>query len=364
MVSLFDAGEKRGLKFRGKFLKESDEVSFMRIGENPTKFVRKNKEKASIPVKVPRQVTACTVTFVPNLVGYYKDGLDILRLNIAALRKNTEVPFDLMVFDNGSCPEAVSILVDLKEKNIIQWLFLSSENMKKLGAWNYLFSSVQSEYVYYFDSDIFHFSGWLEAMQQTLGSFPRAGVVGSFHNIPITNLENNLMIVERDVEIILEKGRFIAEPTWRELARSLGADEDLFVRKKSKSEQFKINRHGHQAFLGTSHCQFLARLSCLREIFPRPADWALHHTDKEFDRLLDEHGWLRLTTFATYVYHIGNVLEERWRKEAVGYDIKDLACASEKDLPPSLRTLLRLPPVKWLTLRIYALFFNLVYKIR
>lgn len=133
----------------------------MRIGENPTKFVRKHEHLATIPVKVPERITACTVTFVPHLTGYYQDGLDILRLSLRVLRQHTALPFDLMVFDNGSCREVVDWLVKLRAENVIQWLILSSENMKKLGAWNHLFTAAQGEFVYYFDSaSIIIRAGW------------------------------------------------------------------------------------------------------------------------------------------------------------------------------------------------------------
>ena len=71
------------------------------------------------------------------------------------LYEKIQKQFDFAVFDNGSCKEVVEWLVKLKNENIIQWLYLSSENMKKLGAWNVLFSAAR-DYVYYFDSDIYH----------------------------------------------------------------------------------------------------------------------------------------------------------------------------------------------------------------
>lgn len=337
----------------------------MRIGENPTKFVRKHQHLATIPVKVPEKITACTVTYVPNLIGYYEDGLNILRLTLRALRKNTSLPFDLMVFDNGSCPEVIEFLLNLQQENVIQWLVLSSENMKKLGAWNHLFTAAQGDYVYYFDSDIYHFPNWLEGMMATLNAFPSAGMVGAFHNISSKHVDGSVAIVRRDQEIKLERGSFIPEDKLLEIGRSLGTDPDDFLRKKSEAGQYRVTRGSDQAYLGVSHCQFLVRSRSLRQLFPQPPDWALSNKDKDFDRLTEEHGWLRLTSTQNYVYHLGNVLEERWREEATRMDA---SVTVPRDRPGNgnrwADKLLSLPAIRRVLLRAYAFLFNLVYRMR
>lgn len=337
----------------------------MRIGENPTKFVRKHQHLASIPVKVPEKITACTVTFVPNLVGYYVDGLDILRLTLRSLRKNTSLPFDLMVFDNGSCQEVVDLLVKLRQENVIQWLVLSSENMKKLGAWNHLFTAAQGEYVYYFDSDIYHYPGWLEGQMATMRAFPSAGMVGAFHNISSKHVEGSLAIVQCDSEITIDRGCFISADSLREIGRSLGTDPDDFLRKKMQAGQYRVTRGNAKAYLGVSHCQFLVRGSSLRQLFPRAPDWALSNKDKDFDRLTVDQGWLRLTSTQNYVYHIGNVLENPWREEARKLDS---AVTSAMVRPHSsnqwLDRALSLPMVRRVLIRVYAVLFNLVYRMR
>lgn len=338
----------------------------MRIGENPTKYSRKSSGRASIPIKVPLPITVCTVTYVPNLEGYYKEGLDVLKLNIFALRDNTAEEFDLMVFDNGSCEEVVNWLVKLKEENIIQWLFLSSENMKKLGAWNLLFSASQGDLVYYFDSDIYHYDGWLEGLKKTLLLISEAGIVGGFHNIPTVNLGNNINIVRQHPDYILEKGRYIDNNMLKELAVSLGTDVENFVNKKQSVLIHKITLGNESAYLGTSHCQFLAKRECLKDIFPTSRDWALKYTDKEFDRLLDQKGWLRLTTTTQYVYHIGNRVVGKWREKLERVDYTNIKTnrTGEKELSPFVRFIVSLPPTRKLIIFLYNILFNLLYRVR
>ena len=74
-------------------------------------------------------------------------GLDVLKVKFSCFAKKYKRTIRFAVFDNGGCEEVVEWLVKLKNENIIQWLYLSSENMKKLGAWNVLFSASQGDYV-------------------------------------------------------------------------------------------------------------------------------------------------------------------------------------------------------------------------
>ena len=210
----------------------------MRIGENPTKYARKSSGKATIPVKISLPLTVCSVTFVPHLEGYYKDGLDILKLTFGVLRQTTDQKFDLVVFDNGSCKEVVDWLVLQKENNVIQNLILSSENMKKMGAFNALFSLPLGNRIYYFDSDIYHYSGWLDEMGKVLDIFPEAGLVGAFHNLPEIDEDsvNNI-----SPEYLVQHGEFVSVAELKTIANSLGADVNDFLDKKKDQKQIQIH---------------------------------------------------------------------------------------------------------------------------
>lgn len=336
----------------------------MRVGENPTKFVRKNPQIASIPVTVPKKITVITITYIPHLTGYYEDGLDILQLNFTALKNTLQRPFDFIVFDNGSCREATDFLLDLKKKDIIQVLLLSSGNMKKLGAWNYLFTIALGDYIYYFDSDMYHYPGWFDALENTMESFPQAGIVGAFHNITDKNISRNIEIAENDRSILVEYGNFIPEEKLREVGESLGTDIEHFVNKRKNQKQYKISRKNAAAFLGASHCQFLTKKDVITDVFPRPFDWALHNTDKEFDRLVDEAGWLRLTTCESHVYHVGNTISEKMQAEMERMDLNSLASNKvTSDYPKAVQLFIKLRPIRYIIKKLYAFFFKLMYRI-
>ena len=61
---------------------------------------------------------------IPFTEGYFANSLEILNYQIASLRATTRQPFDLLVFDNGSCPQAIEELNKLYKEEVIDWLVL------------------------------------------------------------------------------------------------------------------------------------------------------------------------------------------------------------------------------------------------
>jgi hypothetical protein len=69
----------------------------MRIGQNPAKFVK--------DVATPERITVAVLNYIPFISGFYSDMMDVLKTCLTSLRQGADLPFDLMVFDNGSCEE-------------------------------------------------------------------------------------------------------------------------------------------------------------------------------------------------------------------------------------------------------------------
>ena len=89
----------------------------MREGQNPAKFVTE--------VAKPSRITVAVLTYIPFLSGYFAQSLDVLKACLESIWTNTTMPFDLMVFDNGSGPETVGYLNSLLEEGKLQYLILS-----------------------------------------------------------------------------------------------------------------------------------------------------------------------------------------------------------------------------------------------
>lgn len=132
----------------------------MRIGKNPA--------KAGLPAYQPQKLGVALIVYIPFTEGYFANSLEILKYQIASLRAATPLPYDLLVFDNGSCPEVVADLQQMQANEEIDWLVLSAHNLGKAGAWNWIFAAMPNELICYADSDVLFRPGWLEASLEIL----------------------------------------------------------------------------------------------------------------------------------------------------------------------------------------------------
>ena len=84
----------------------------MRVGFNPNKDKQINTSDYFHQVIVP--------VYVPNLEGYFKDGLTILKYCIESLLKTSHSQTYFTIVNNGSCTEVIEYLVDLKHNKQIK----------------------------------------------------------------------------------------------------------------------------------------------------------------------------------------------------------------------------------------------------
>src|SRR6476620_5884843 len=118
----------------------------MRKGQNPAKFVNQ--------VAKAERITVAVLNYIPFVSGFYAEALDVLKVSLESMRNAPGLPFDLLLFDNGSCPEVRDFLVAEKDAGRIQYLILAEKNMGKGGAWNIILTGSPGEIIAYADSDI------------------------------------------------------------------------------------------------------------------------------------------------------------------------------------------------------------------
>src|SRR5512136_710213 len=97
-----------------------------RIGINPN--------RGQLTRYQPARVTLAMLTYLPNQAGYFAERMAVTRLSLDSLIANTPRPYDLIVFDNGSCSELVNYLCQLRDQGLIDYLILSSSNIGKISA--------------------------------------------------------------------------------------------------------------------------------------------------------------------------------------------------------------------------------------
>jgi hypothetical protein len=332
-----------------------------RIGQNPMKNVTQPY--------TPQKVTVTTVSYIPQLSGYWAQSLDILDICLKSLRQNTRVPFDLFVFDNGSCPEVREYLLREFERGEIQFLLLSESNVGKVGAWNMMLPAAPGELISFTDSDVLFYPNWLEETLKVFEAYPEAGMVTARPSRSPASyrrgfIGSTLRFAENPPpDLIVERGDLISPEVLLEHARSTGHTASApYI--PGESEDIRMTRSGVAVYAYAGHYQFTTRKNVALQILPLDASLPLGG-DGEWDHALNRLGLLRLSLDRPYSRHLGNML--------VGEDLAALRGCQHTDTPaPSrpqpgspwpvraLRYLARYRPAKHALERAYYCFYEAI----
>lgn len=313
----------------------------MRIGQNPA--------KAITHVPKPQRVTVAVVSYIPFLGGYYAQSLDVLRACLESLWASTSEPYDLLVFDNASCPEVRSYLTSALDQGKIQSLLLSSQNVGKGGAWNMIFQGAPGEVVAYADSDVRFYPGWLAQTLKILDAYPNAGMVTARPlRTPEAFYTSTLEWARQTPEVQIEKLRHISWEVYREHVLSLGTSEEQARQWYDSRLDWRVTYQGVQAIIGAAHFQFTVLKERIQPFLPFHMDRPMGQV-RSLDEQLNEAGLLRLATCEPLVKHMGNRLDE---------GASHLQAAAPTSGPGGLW---RLPIIRRSLLSLYDRIFRLYY---
>jgi len=328
----------------------------MRVGQNPAKSISY--------VAQPEQVTVAVTVYIPFLSGYYAHSLEVLKVCLGSVLCNTDLPFDLMVFDNASCLETVRYLETLRDQGKIQYLILSHKNLGKVGAWNAIFGSAPGELVAYSDMDVYYYPGWLSRHLEVFRAFPEAGTVAGLPrrgDLPLYT--NTIHRLANLTDTRVETGRLIPDEWILDHAYSLGKTQET-IADEFGLEDYRITRQGVSAYATGTHFQFIVRSSVVRQFLPFPNERPMGDSVAHFDRAIDGSHLLRLATAERVALHMGNQLSAQvLALLPPGLDqLTDLAAVPVQAKSPGItRKFLDWKPVRKIMLALYDRIFRAYY---
>ena len=316
----------------------------MRKGQNPAKFVN--------AVAKPKRITATMLTFIPFLSGFYAETLDVLKVSLDSMRVDAGLPFDLLVFDNGSCPEVRDFLIKEKEASHIQYLILSDKNVGKGGAWNVILAGAPGEIISYADSDVLFSPNWLSRSVEILETYPNVGMVTARpFRTPPEFYSASLDWARDENKARLEDGQFIPWETFLEFNLSLGQTEEENRKVYSETKDWKISYQGVTAMAGGSHWQFTAYKSILQGFLPFEMDKPMGQV-RQLDKRMNEAGLLRLMVSDPLTMNLSNTL---------GYLRGEMGNKQPEKHTSIGKLILELAPIKKVLLTVYNKIFNWYY---
>jgi len=345
-----------------------------RIGINPA--------RGKLSAYKPARVSVCVLTYVPEESGYFEQRLQVIKLVFASLQAHTSIPYDLLVFDNGSCPAAVATLKSLQEAGVIDYLFLSRQNIGKIGALRLLFEAAPGEIIAYNDDDILFYPGWLEAHLQILESFPKAGMVSG---VAVRNAARHArasldaLASNPPAGISVSYERRIPDAWESDWANSTGRDPQAHLASTRDDLDMVLSEHNKegevvcQAIAAANHFQFVARRERLLQALPGEWSGKLMGAMIELDEAIDHLGYLRLSTCDRFVRHMGNTISPETLAEAIRLKLVDSSEAAglqqaAQTSQPRKRSkadrhwLLRIPGSRRVLSQIYNRLFEILYR--
>lgn len=310
---------------------------------------------------LPARVTVAVLTYIPNQAGYFQDRLEITRTCIHSILANTSIPFDLMVFDNGSCPEAVEMLRAMRMAGQIDFLLLSSLNIGKIGALKMIFAAAPGEIIAYSDDDVFFLPGWLERHLEVIDTYPHVGAVtGMYIKSHMREGVSATLKFTEQPEVHSEKGNLIDQALEQHYIDQMGRTWQRYQEEIRGLEDVRLTYKGVETWASAGHYQMTVPRKAILQALP--ADWSgnLMGQMRDLDIAIDALGLLRLCTTPPTIRLLGNQIDEQSAAELRKYGVDVAGASAGKEMVGWKKKIFRLPLVQKIAYFFYERLFRII----
>lgn len=271
-----------------------------RIGINPSRGKQTDYR--------PSRLTLAMLTYLPNQAGYFAERMAVTRLSLESLIASTPKPYDLFVFDNGSCRELVDYLCQLRDQGAISYLILSDNNIGKIGALHVLFNAAPGEIIAYSDDDVLFLPGWLDEHVKLLETYPQVGLVTGFYiRSHLRYAMQTLETFARRPDIEVSRGQLLSRQFEQHYIDNMGRSWESYLEEVKGLEDIQFTYQGVKAWASAGHHQFVGHRQVLLQALPA-WDGQLMGKMLELENAVDNLGYLRLSTCAPCTWLLGNVI--------------------------------------------------------
>ena len=326
-----------------------------RIGMNPSRGKTLDYQ--------PARTTVAVLVYAPHKTGYFQNRLDVTRATIESILANTQAPFDLLVFDNGSCPEMVAYLQSLYDQGSVDYLILSKRNIGKLNALNIIFNAAPGEIVAYTDDDVFFLPGWLKAHLEIIDTFPNVGAVTGFYIRERMALSSeNTIAFANQPGMQTERGLLMPQKWAEEYMINTGRSQERYDEEVAGLEDIIVTYEGVEAWVSAHHYQMVCPKSVVHDILSEmlPAGWSDQVMGRmvEMDDRMDARGYLRFCTHQQTVRLMGNMISEEVSQLAEEHGVSVAAAVAKQDSNGFFSKLAKIRPVRFFLQKVE----NLLYR--
>lgn len=278
----------------------------MRIGINPEKFKEEKNKKMLHRVVV--------VFYIPNVEEeFYKESLSVLDVCLNSLVNtiNFETT-NITLINNNSSNNADIVVQKYLEANQIDKYVLYKENKGKVYAVLNEVRGIFEDFVTITDSDILFFDGWEYAVFDVFKNHPKAGVVSPYPCPYLTFYKNEYVFCSNTLKNNIEYGKFVADEDIEMYVK--GTNMPYIIDRKAnynwKEKQY-ILRSPAPAIIGAYHVVATYRTSQFRNVYDYPEMKFKNSYEENFmDCLANKNGMYRLSTIKSYMYHMGNTIDD------------------------------------------------------